>query len=133
MAEFEIVKPLIGGVFIGISASVLMLFNGRFAGCSGIREGLLSPSSKDFGWKFMFIAGLVSGGLVMFTVNPSQFNINIDRSLMEIGIDAILVGIGTHIGCGGHGVCGMSRLSPRSMVAVPTFITAGIVTVWFIQ
>ena len=136
MAEFEIVKPLIGGVFIGISASVLMLYNGRLAGCSGIIEGLLSPSSKDFGWKSMFIAGLVSGGLVMFLVNPSQFTIDIDRSLLEIGIGAILVGIGTHIGCGctsGHGVCGMSRLSPRSMVAVPTFITAGIVTVWFIQ
>jgi len=136
MVEFEVIKPLIGGALIGLSASVLMLFNGKLAGCSGIIEGLMSPKSKDFNWKLMFILGLVSGGLMMFALNPSQFTINIDRSLLEIGLGGILVGIGTHIGCGctsGHGVCGMSRLSPRSIVAVPSFILSGAVMVWALQ
>ncbi len=136
MAEFEIVKPLIGGVLIGISASVLMLFNGKLAGCSGIIEGMLKPRNPDFSWKLVFIIGLIVGGFVMFTTHPAQFVINIDRSLLAIGIGGVLVGIGTHIGCGctsGHGVCGMSRLSPRSIVAVPSFICSGAITVWLMQ
>jgi len=136
MPEFEIIKPLLGGFLIGLSASLLMLANGRIAGCSGILEGILIPKVNDFSWKSTFIIGLLFGGFIMFKLSPEQFAIHINRSLTVIGLGGVCVGIGTHIGCGctsGHGVCGISRLSPRSLVAVPTFIFSGAVTVWIMN
>lgn len=136
MVEFEVVKPLLGGVLIGLAASVLMLAKGRIAGISGIFEGLLRPKSGEILWRFLFIFGLLVGGLIMSLIQPERFNLDSNRSIEMIALAGVLVGFGVHIGCGctsGHGICGISRISPRSLVAVPTFMSVGAIVVWAIS
>jgi len=136
MVEFEVIKPLIGGILIGLSSAILMLVRGRIAGVSGIFEGLIRPIKGDFLWRLWFIGGLAFGGIVMFWLIPDRFLLESNRSLTMIGFAGLLVGIGVHIGCGctsGHGVCGISRISMRSLVAVPTFMLSGAVVVWSIN
>lgn len=136
MTEFEIIKPLIGGMLIGLASAILMLGRGRIAGISGIFEGILRPTKGDFLWRVIFILGLSFGGLFMSFIMPERFNLESSRSLEMIGLAGLLVGIGVHIGCGctsGHGICGISRFSVRSLVAVPTFMLSGAVVVWLIN
>lgn len=125
------IRALQGGALIGLSASLLLGLNGRVMGISGIVGGLLSPSAGDVAWRALFIAGLVGGGLVALALMPGAFSAG-SASLGLVLLAGLLVGVGTRIGNGctsGHGVCGISRFSPRSVAATLTFIGTGALTV----
>ncbi len=126
---------LAGGALIGLAAAVLMLFQGRIAGISGIFGGLLTPRPSEIAWRTVFIAGLVVTGGVLVWVLPSAFVDSSGRGLGFAVAAGLAVGVGTRMGSGctsGHGVCGLSRLSPRSLVATLTFIGTGVLTVFAI-
>ncbi len=123
---------LAGGVLIGIAAAMLVLLNGRIAGISGIVGGLLTPRSADIAWRVAFVAGLIAAPLLtaLLAQNPAP---RIEGGFGTLVIAGLLVGVGTSWGSGctsGHGVCGLSRLSPRSLVATSAFLLAGVVTVY---
>lgn len=131
MHDFTPWSALAGGALIGLAASVLLLGLGRIAGISGIVGGLLSPTKGDVSWRAAFVIGLVLAGLVMWLVSPGSFS-GSPRSLALVAVAGTLVGVGTRIGNGctsGHGVCGLSRLSVRSLVATVTFIATGMIAV----
>jgi len=124
---------LIGGGLIGLSATGLLLFNGKIAGISGIVGGLLTPlAARDRGWRIGFVGGLLVGGAVMAARAPELVAITVERSPAAVVVAGLLVGFGTRLGSGctsGHGVCGISRGSKRSIAATLTFMAvAGIVT-----
>ena len=128
-------SALAGGVLIGIAAAMFALLNGRIAGISGVIGGLLKPTPGDVAWRAAFVVGLLSAPLVysLFAVLPKPQIAAPSGALVLAGL---LVGLGTRYGSGctsGHGVCGLSRLSPRSLVATATFIGAGFVTVYVIR
>jgi len=136
MQDFEVIKPLLGGMVIGLSAALLMLARGRIAGISGIVEGVLRPRPGEVTWRLLFLGGIICGGLVLSFIMPERFVVDINRTMPMIALAGLLVGLGTHIGCGctsGHGICGISRFSVRSLVAVPTFMTTGAVVVWLVN
>jgi uncharacterized membrane protein YedE/YeeE len=123
---------LLGGALIGVAVAVLLLFNGRVAGISGILGGLVHPAGGEWAWRAFFVVGLLGGGLVVHAVSPASIGGATTTSLPVLALAGLLVGIGTRIsgGCtSGHGVCGVSRLSPRSIVATVTFmaVAAGVV------
>jgi uncharacterized protein len=132
--NFTPVSALIGGGFIGLAAVLLLALNGRIAGISGIAGGLLRPAPGDAGWRIAFIVGLVIGaGLYGL---PAGIPIVIDATLPMLLIGGLLVGFGTRLGGGctsGHGVCGIARLSKRSIVATLTFMAAAVVTVFVMR
>lgn len=125
---------LAGGALIGLAAAMFLLVNGRIAGISGILGGLLVPKSGDIAWRVAFLAGMLiapSAWLLVTTLPKTQ----IDASYPMLIVAGLLVGIGTRYGSGctsGHGVCGLSRLSIRSLIATLSFMTAGFVTVYVI-
>ena len=126
---------LAGGILIGIAAAIFVLVNGRIAGVSGIIGGLLRPSLPDVGWRLAFIAGLVIAPSLYgaFVYLPT---LKIDPSDATLIAAGLLVGIGTRYGGGctsGHGVCGISRLSPRALVATVAFIATGMATVYVVR
>lgn len=132
-AHFTPWASLAGGILIGMAAAMLVLLNGRLAGISGIVGGLLVPRRHETGWRLAFVAGLLSAPLAMgfYPLTP-----RIDASFGLLVVAGLLVGIGTSYGSGctsGHGVCGLSRLSPRSLVATVAFMGAGIVTVFVVR
>jgi len=126
---------LAGGILIGIAAAIFVLVNGRIAGVSGIIGGLLRPSLPDVGWRLAFIAGLIIAPSLYgaFVYLPT---LKIDPSDATLIAAGLLVGIGTRYGGGctsGHGVCGISRLSPRALVATVAFIATGMATVYVVR
>lgn len=128
-------SSLISGALIGIAAALLLLFNGRIAGISGILAGILRGEKREASWRVMFVLGMLAApslyGL-LFTLP----HIEITASLPELVIAGLLVGLGTRYGSGctsGHGVCGLSRLSLRSLVATLTFIFTGVMTVFILN
>ena len=124
----QFVMATIGGVMIGLSASFLLLSIGRVSGISGITGSLLKPSTSDWGWRLSFVSGLLGGGLLLSVIKPEFFVVSSERSIPMMIVAGLLVGLGTQMGSGctsGHGVCGLSRLSQRSLVATLTFIGAG--------
>ena len=128
-------SALSGGVLIGLAAAMFALLNGRIAGISGVIGGLLKPAKGDVAWRAAFILGLVGAPLVylLFAVLPT---LQIDAGYGALAVAGLLVGIGTRYGSGctsGHGVCGLSRLSPRSLVATAAFMGAGFLTVFVIR
>lgn len=135
MANFTPLSALAGGALIGLAAVLLMLFHGRIAGISGILGGLVPPRAGDMGWRLAFLAGLIGGAALMAwaggmvpTVPP--------RSLAVVAIAGLLVGVGTQLGGGctsGHGVCGLARLSPRSLAATAIFMAAGAAVVFLVR
>jgi uncharacterized membrane protein YedE/YeeE len=128
----DLVRAAIGGAMIGAAAALLLLANGRIAGVSGIVGSFLPPAARDRGWRWAFLAGLVGAGIVGAVVAPAAIG-PVERSTGVVLIAGILVGFGTRMGGGctsGHGVCGMSRLSPRSIAATATFVAIGMLTVW---
>lgn len=136
MHNFTPFAALIGGILIGLSASAMLLLEGKIAGISGICAGVLNPSKGDTGWKALFIAGLLGGGMLLRIFLPGAFDFGIMRPYGTLVIAGLLVGFGTRLGNGctsGHGVCGISRLSPRSMVATLTFIASGAVVVYLVN
>ena len=123
---------LLGGALIGLAVLIFILFNGRIAGISGIIGGLIKPSLQDAGWRIAFVMGLLASPLLwqLFVTLPA---IEIQANNPLLIISGLLVGIGTRFGAGctsGHGICGLSRLSPRSIVATVCFMLAGFVTVY---
>jgi uncharacterized membrane protein YedE/YeeE len=136
MEHFTPFASSIGGMLIGLSASALLLCDGKIAGISGIVGGLLSPVKNDTLWRAVFVAGLLSGGLLLRFFSPQVFAIGITRSTGALILAGLLVGFGTRVGNGctsGHGVCGISRLSPRSILATVTFMATGAATVYIIN
>jgi uncharacterized membrane protein YedE/YeeE len=125
----------IGGVVIGIAAALLVLVNGRVAGISGIVGGMLLPRAGDLAWRFAFVAGLILAPLTYATAAALP-SVTIDAGYPVLIAAGLLVGIGTRFagGCtSGHGVCGLSRLSPRSLVATLSFMAAGFITVFVVR
>jgi uncharacterized membrane protein YedE/YeeE len=126
---------LAGGLLIGLAAAVFVLFNGRIAGISGILGGLLRPVRGDVGWRAAFLAGLVGAPLVVGLVAALPA-VTVDAGTGTLVAAGLLVGVGTRYGAGctsGHGVCGISRLAPRSLVATAAFMLAGFVTVYLVR
>ncbi|MGK8436819.1 YeeE/YedE family protein [Ectopseudomonas hydrolytica] len=134
-ANFTPWPSLAGGALIGLAATLLMLLNGRIAGISGIVGGLLSPSRGDVFWRVSFVAGLVIAP-VLFQATVARPAIDIAAGTATLVIAGLLVGVGTRYGSGctsGHGVCGLSRRSPRSFVATAVFMASGFLTVFVIR
>ena len=123
---------LAGGMVIGLSTALFLLFNGKIAGISGILAGVLKPSTNDISWRLAFLAGLVLSPIAFALVSPLP-NVEVEASYPVLIVAGLLVGIGTRYGSGctsGHGVCGLSRRSRRSMVATVAFMFTGFVTVY---
>lgn len=130
------INALLGGILIGTSVSLMLFLNGRVTGISGIINGTLSPAKGDTLWRVLFISGLFLGGLVMARLNPAVFVNTIRSEVWTTVVAGLLVGFGTIMGSGctsGHGVCGISRMSPRSIVATVVFIAAGIAAVYIFR
>ncbi len=126
------INALLGGVIIGVSVSLMLFWNGRVTGISGIINGALSPVKGDTSWRVLFIVGLFLGGLVLKALSPNVFSGSLPTETWTTIVAGLLVGFGTILGSGctsGHGVCGISRMSPRSLVATIIFIAAGVITV----
>lgn len=131
-ATFTPWSSLAGGVLIGLAVAMFLLINGRIAGISGILGGLLRPVKSDIGWRAAFVAGLIFSP-ILFSVAAPLPAVQIDADAASLILAGLLVGIGTRYGSGctsGHGVCGLSRRSPRSMVATAMFMLAGFVAVF---
>ncbi len=129
---------LAGGVLIGVASALFILLNGRILGISGILGGLLPPKSGDAGWRVTFLLGMAAAPLVFAWLAPAGFlqAPRIEASNVVLIVAGLLVGLGTRYGSGctsGHGVCGLSRLSPRSLVATLTFMGAGFLTVYVLR
>jgi uncharacterized membrane protein YedE/YeeE len=126
---------LAGGVVIGISAAMFVLLNGRIAGISGVLGGLLNPVRGDISWRAAFILGLI-GAPLLYTLFSALPRPQIDAGYAGLVAAGLLVGVGTRLGSGctsGHGVCGISRLSARSLAATAAFMLAGFVTVYVVR
>jgi uncharacterized membrane protein YedE/YeeE len=126
---------LAGGLLIGLSAALLVAFNGRIAGISGILGGLLRLPKGDVAWRLAFLLGLVAAPLAysLFAALPA---VTVEAGTPTLIVAGLLVGIGTRYGSGctsGHGVCGLSRLSPRSLAATAAFMLAGFATVFVVR
>jgi len=135
MAHFTPLASLGGGLLIGAACAALWLLGGRLAGVSGIATGLVAPGQvpAERRWRAWFVAGLLAGGLVYAWVSPAAFAYTVGRSTVTLAIAGLLVGVGTRVGGGctsGHGICGVGRFSPRSVVATAAFIAAGMATVF---
>jgi uncharacterized membrane protein YedE/YeeE len=128
-------SALAGGLLIGLSAALFLLFSGRIAGISGILGGVLRPVRGDRGWRLAFLLGLVAAPLAWGLAAPLP-TVQVDAGSGTLVVAGLLVGIGTRYGSGctsGHGVCGLSRLSPRSLVATLCFMLAGFLTVFVVR
>jgi uncharacterized membrane protein YedE/YeeE len=125
--------PLLGGILIGLAASLLLLFNGRVAGISGIAGELLFPSRGQWSWRAAFLGGLVGGGLLLRALFPQALGAPAVSGVGVTVLAGLLVGFGTRLGNGctsGHGICGVSRGARRSLVATGTFMVTGALTVF---
>ena len=130
--EFTPWSALAGGMLIGLAVAMFVLLNGRIAGISGVIGGLFKPVKGDLAWRVMFVLGLVGAPRLyaLFMALPQP---RIEASFGALVIAGLLVGVGTRYGSGctsGHGVCGLARLSPRSLVATVAFMAAGFATVF---
>jgi len=126
------IHSLVGGILIGTAASILILFNGKIAGISGILGGVLKFKDKDIGWRLLFLLGLLISPII-YSIFFALPKVTVHAEYSTVLIAGLLVGLGTRYGSGctsGHGICGLSRLSVRSLVATGTFMMAGIVTVY---
>ena len=128
-------SSLAGGLLLGVAAAMLLLLSGRVAGISGIVGGLLRPKPGDAGWRIAFIVGLLlaPGAWRLFAVLPP---VRIEASYGVLAVAGLLVGLSTRYGAGctsGHGVCGLARLSPRSLVATLAFMATGFATVYVVR
>lgn len=130
-ANFTPWSAAIGGLLIGLAVTILLIFNGRIAGISGILGGLLKPIAGDTAWKAAFIFGLIIAPMLYIAVDHTP-EVNITASTPKLIIAGLLVGFGTRLGSGctsGHGICGLARFSRRSIVAVIIFMLVAFITV----
>ncbi|MEZ9887300.1 hypothetical protein BCS96_09380 [Vibrio breoganii] len=126
-------SSLFGGMLLGVSASMLLLFNGKIAGISGIVSGLMKNESGDRGWRWLFVIGMVAGGVLGVNAFGAYIPMQYDTNIMLLLLGGLFVGIGTKIGNGctsGHGICGIGRLSKRSIVATCVFMLVSGITVF---
>jgi uncharacterized protein len=133
--SFTPISATIGGALIGLASSILILFNGRVAGISGIVSGLMRLRRGDTAWRALFVAGLLVAGGVQFVVHALP-TAQIEAGYAVLCVAGLLVGIGTRLGSGctsGHGVCGLARLSPRSLAATLAFMAAGMASVYVMR
>ena len=133
MENFTPGSALIGGAVIGLSAVLLMALLGRIAGISGIVRGIIGAAAGEAGWRTAVLAGLVAGPILWGAVGGAVPPVELTAGPLVLAAGGLLVGVGTAIGGGctsGHGVCGLARLSPRSLVATLTFMAVGIATVF---
>ncbi len=131
--DFTPVSGLIGGLLIGLATALMMLFNGRIAGISGIVGGLLARRGSEVGWRAVFVVGLLLGAFIYMLATGGALPVRVEASLPVMVVAGLLVGFGTRLGSGctsGHGISGIARLSKRSVVATLVFMGAGIVTVF---
>ena len=136
MDSFTPVPALIGGLLIGASAALYILLFGRIAGVSGILGGLLQPTRNDVGWRVAFLGGLVAAPLAYAAVTGGLPSVQIDAPTTVLVVAGLLVGFGTRLGGGctsGHGVCGVARRSPRSVIATAVFMTSAMATVYVVR
>lgn len=129
----EIIQALVGGVLIGLSVTVMLLFKGRVTGISGITYNFITFAKGDWIWRGVFLAGLIVGGVFLKLLMPSSLENSLDYSTGRLALAGFLVGFGTLLGNGctsGHGVCGISRFSLRSMTATVTFMMFGVLIVY---
>ena len=136
MENFTPLSGAIGGALIGLAAALLLALNGRIAGISGIVGGLLPPRAGDMGWRLLFVAGLAIGALVVRVFTGEPLAAPAGTSFFMLVLGGLLVGFGSRLGSGctsGHGICGLARFSPRSMVAVATFMGSAMVTVFVLR
>ena len=132
MSHFTPIPALLGGLLIGAGASLLLLFNGRIAGISGILGGVILPKPGEVSWRLQFLGGLLAGAIAAALLAPGSFG---DAPALPLGLivaAGLLVGFGTRManGCtSGHGVCGLGRVSKRSLVATLTFMATGALAV----
>ena len=129
---------LAGGILLGLASALFILANGRILGISGILGGLLTPKRGDTDWRIAFLLGMVAAPATLALIAPAGFipAPRIDAGYAAIVVAGLLVGYGTRLGSGctsGHGVCGLSRLSPRSLVATGTFMAAGFAIVYAVR
>ncbi|MDV6236580.1 YeeE/YedE thiosulfate transporter family protein [Leptospira ellisii] len=132
----EWIMGLIGGALIGVAVSLMLLWNGRVAGVSGIVYGVLIPVKGDIAWRWYFIVGLLLGGLSLKVFAPDLLAVELQTKSWIGAVAGVLVGFGAMLGGGctsGHGVCGVSRVSARSIVATITFMSAGIAIVFILR
>lgn len=133
MDQFTPLPALLGGALIGLSTSALLALNGRIAGISGIVGHLLRPAPRDTLWRLLFLAGLLTGGVLLRLFMPTAFPTTLPRSPATLIVAGLLVGYGARLGGGctsGHGVCGIGRRSPRSLLATVVFMATGMATVF---
>jgi uncharacterized membrane protein YedE/YeeE len=136
MENFTPFQSLAGGLLIGASAALILWGNGQIAGISGILGGLFHPRRGDAAWRLLFIAGMIAVGAAAYAIWPVAFRVTVERSPAVIVLAGALVGFGTRLGSGctsGHGVCGMGRLSPRSLAATLVFMATGAGTVFVVH
>lgn len=131
-------SSLTGGIILGVASALFILINGRVLGISGILGGLLPPKAGDTIWRLAFLAGMFAAPWVFATLAPPELISapQIDADTLMLVVAGLLVGIGTRYGSGctsGHGVCGLSRMSPRSLVATLSFMAAGFLTVYVVR
>lgn len=137
MENFTPLSATVGGILIGVSATLLLLFNGRITGISGMLGELISPVSGEWGWRLAFLLGMIVGALADHFLDP--YALFMPRSgfpLWLLALGGFCVGFGTRLGSGctsGHGICGIARLSKRSVVATAVFMTSGAVTVFLVR
>ena len=136
MTEFTPYSSFIGGALIGLSAVILMLSHGRIAGMTGILSGVLPPHQPDWRWRLQFLAGAIAAPFLLVWLAGVSISFSIPVSNLALVIGGTLVGIGVTYGNGcpsGHGVCGIARLSPRSITATLTFMATAFATVYIIR
>lgn len=134
VVNFTPLSALLGGALIGLAAAGLWWLIGRLAGVSSILGGVLRPQPGELGWRLAFIAGLLAAGGLAMAIAPDRVSFHQPAGYVQLLIAGMLVGIGTRVGGGctsGHGVCGIGRLSPRSIVATLLFMAVAMVTVFF--
>lgn len=131
--NFTPIASTIGGLIIGISATLMLLFNGRIAGISGISKGILTNTGHERHWRAVFILGIILGGALIVWLNPDNTAKVTQASVLQMAIGGLIVGFGTAMGTGctsGHGVCGLGRRSVRSLGSVVTFMAMGFMTMF---
>ncbi len=136
MTSFTPLSGTVGGLMIGLAAALFLLFNGRIAGISGILGGALSLPRNDLAWRIAFLAGLVLGPLVVRLVSSAHPTVQVAGGPLLLIVAGLLVGFGTRLGGGctsGHGVCGLARLSPRSVAATAIFFATAAATVFVVR
>lgn len=136
MSDLHVVPALLGGALIGVGLLLALWASGRVVGVSGVVGGLWRPRQGDAAWRIAFLIGLLTGGTLLLVFAPGTLRFDISRSLPALAVGGLLVGFGTRFGNGctsGHGVCGLARLSPRSLVAMVCFVSAGAATVFAVE